>query len=142
MADSSRTASRAGNRRRWLAGQSLVELAVSLPAMMIVLLGIADTGRVFHAHVALTGAAHNGAVYGASSPTAASDSAGISAAALADTTTLWGSPPTVTSSTSMDPYGFQQVSVTVTYTFNPIISFPGMPSSLLLRRSLTMRVKP
>ncbi len=53
-----------GNSRDWPRGQSLVELALVLPVLMIVLMGLLDLGRVFYAYVGITGAAAEGAAYG------------------------------------------------------------------------------
>ena len=54
---SSRTDSTAGSRR----GQSLVEFAIVLPMLLVLLLGIADFGRVFSAGIRMESAARNGA---------------------------------------------------------------------------------
>ena len=124
------------------AGQSLVELSLLLPVIMFILLGTADLGRAFNAHITITGAAYKGAIYGSASPTNAADSTGIRTAALADTTTLTGTPPTVTSATGTDPYGYQTVTVTVSYSFQALFPYPGLPSSIPLQRSAKMRVKP
>lgn len=45
-------------------GQALVELAMLLPILLIILLGIIDFGRVFYAYVTITNAAREGARYG------------------------------------------------------------------------------
>lgn len=45
-------------------GQSLVELAIILPVLMVILLGIIDFGRVFYAYVTITNASREGARYG------------------------------------------------------------------------------
>ena len=44
-------------------GQSLVELALVLPLLALILLGILDLGRVFHAYITITNAAREGAFY-------------------------------------------------------------------------------
>jgi len=46
-------------------GQALVELALVLPMLLVLLLGIADFGRVFQAGIALEAAARNAAEVGA-----------------------------------------------------------------------------
>ena len=46
-------------------GQSLVELALVLPVLVILLLGLVDLGRLFYAYTGITGAAAEGAAYGA-----------------------------------------------------------------------------
>lgn len=50
-------------------GQSLVELALLLPVLIMLLMGTVDLGRAFYTYVAITNAAREGARYGASFPT-------------------------------------------------------------------------
>jgi Flp pilus assembly protein TadG len=136
---------RAHNRRPGEAGQSLVELTLAMPLLILIMLASADFGRAFYAHIIIAGAAQKGAIYASSSAAAAADQTGIQNAALADTTTLFDrSPanPTVTSVSSTDPYGFQTVDVTVTYDFRPLIPYPGLPGTFTMARSVGMRVKP
>ncbi|MBI4318207.1 MAG: pilus assembly protein [Chloroflexi bacterium] len=45
------------------AGQSLVELALLLPAIMLILLGAIDFGRLYYSYVAVSNAARMGAEY-------------------------------------------------------------------------------
>jgi len=49
-------------------GQSLVELAIILPFLLMILLGIIDFGRVFYAYVTITNASREGARYGSLHP--------------------------------------------------------------------------
>lgn len=44
-------------------GQSLVELALMLPLLMAIMLGILDLGRVYYTQIAITNAARVGAEY-------------------------------------------------------------------------------
>jgi Flp pilus assembly protein TadG len=46
-------------------GQSLVELVLVLPVLLIILAGLLDLGRLYYAYVAVTDAAAEGATYGA-----------------------------------------------------------------------------
>lgn len=55
-----------GNRS--LAGQSLVEFAITLPVLLMILLGVLDLGRLFFAYIAVNNAAREGARYGAEFP--------------------------------------------------------------------------
>jgi len=55
-------------------GQSLIEFAICLPVLILILLGVLDLGRVFHAYVVITNAAREGAYYGSMHP---DDHAGI-----------------------------------------------------------------
>jgi len=45
-------------------GQDLVEFAIVLPLLLLILFGVADLGRLFHATVAITNAAREGARFG------------------------------------------------------------------------------
>jgi Flp pilus assembly protein TadG len=51
-------------------GQSLVELVLVLPFLLLLLLGIVDLGRVFNAYIAITNASREGAVFGSTYPPA------------------------------------------------------------------------
>lgn len=55
-------------RRQRMAGQSLVELALVLPFLMLMFAGLFDLGRVFNAYVAITNAAREGARLASTSP--------------------------------------------------------------------------
>ncbi len=55
-------------RARKEKGQSLVELAIILPLLLLILLGIIDFGRVFYSYVTITNASREGARYGALHP--------------------------------------------------------------------------
>jgi Flp pilus assembly protein TadG len=45
-------------------GQSLVELALTLPLLLVILFGTIDLGRLFFAYVTITNASREGARYG------------------------------------------------------------------------------
>ena len=55
-------------------GQGIVELAISMPLLLLLMLGTIDIGRVFYDYVQLRNAVREGAGYGARMP---SDTAGI-----------------------------------------------------------------
>lgn len=46
-------------------GQALVEIALVLPLLLIILVGIIDFGRIFHGYIVITQAAREGARWGA-----------------------------------------------------------------------------
>jgi Flp pilus assembly protein TadG len=50
--------------RKYERGQSLVELALVLPILIILLFGILEFGRVFHSYLVITNAAREGARHG------------------------------------------------------------------------------
>jgi Flp pilus assembly protein TadG len=118
-----------------------VELAVLLPLLVFLFVIAIDFARAFYFALTITNCARNGAVYGSMDPTHAADTTGIQQMALADASNL--SPqPTVTSTTGTDTQGNPYVSVTVTWTFNTVATYPGVPSTLTLSRTVQMRVAP
>jgi hypothetical protein len=98
-----------------------------------------DFARGFRTAQIVMAAARNGALYGSDNPAKASDTAGIQAAALAETVDF-PSPPTVTSQTGADADGIPFVQVTVSYPFQTITRFPGVSSSTTVSRTVQMRV--
>lgn len=56
-------------------GQSLVEVALTLPLLLLIVIGLIDIGRVYTYKVAVTNAAREAAFYGARDPQAAKDGA-------------------------------------------------------------------
>jgi Flp pilus assembly protein TadG len=129
-----------GKRKR-TRGQTLVEFALLLPVMVLILALAADFGRAFTAYIAISGAAREGAAYGMQSTTAAADSAGMTAAALADAPTIWGKAPVVTAKTGAnDGMGYPYAEVTVDYNFEPIIAIPPLNRTLDMTRTVRMRV--
>lgn len=147
-------------------GGALVELAVSLPILVMILAGTVDFARVFNMSVSLTNAARAGAQYGAYSvansgdtatmQTTATSSTNISGvAANASRTCMCATDAGVFSATSPSanncsaaasvacPTGHVVITVTVTTskTFSTLMSvLPGVPSSINLVRSATLRV--
>ena len=75
--------------RTWLGdvkrGQSLVEVAIAFPVLLIILAGILDLGRAYMTLVALNDAAAEGSTYAAQRP---SDSLGITEWAMASSSAL------------------------------------------------------
>jgi Flp pilus assembly protein TadG len=136
-------------------GASLVELAFVLPLFPLLLCGALDFGRAFYLSVEVVGAAQAAAAYGSQNPT---DTAGMQNAALDDApdvpnlsagTPTFGcecsdgtsyvasclpAPPTCSSNNEV-----QRVNVTVTGTYSPLIPWPGVPSSMSLSSTASMR---
>jgi Flp pilus assembly protein TadG len=122
-------------------GTSAVEFAVVLPFLMFMVVVAVDFARVYRNAQVVMSAARNGALYGSDNPARAADSAGIQAAALQEAVDLSPSP-TVTSTTGTDADGNPYLRVTVSYPFQTITRFPGVPSSLAVTRTCQMRVIP
>jgi Flp pilus assembly protein TadG len=127
--------------RRARTAAAAVELAVMLPFLAFCfVLGI-DFCRVFYFTQAVQNAAATGALYACQSATTATDTDGIKAAAQADASNL-SPPPDIAATQGTDADGNATVSVTATYTFKTITNFPGIPSSMSLTRTVSMRVLP
>ena len=114
--------------RTWLGdvkrGQSLVEVAIAFPVLLIILAGILDLGRAYMTLVALNDAAAEGATYAARSPT---DRTGIEEWAMASSSALI--PLNADNSTItvdyVSPSSGQPVTVTIEYEYQlltPIVS--------------------
>lgn len=117
-------------------GQSLVELSLALPVLLILMLGAVDFGRLYYASVTVSGAARNGAQYASRNP---ADTAGIQAAALEDADSL-DNPTVVVTGPSTDPSGGTYIGVEVSHTFETLVPWPGIPSSVEISRRVVMRV--
>jgi Flp pilus assembly protein TadG len=118
-----------------------VELAVLLPLLVFLFVIGIDFARAFYFALTITNCARDGAIYGSMDPTHAADTTGIQQMALADASNL--SPaPNVSSTTGTDGQGNPYVSVTVTWTFNTVAAYPGVPSPITLSRTVQMRVAP
>ncbi len=104
-------------------GQSMVELAITLVAILILLAGIVDLGRAFFAYMALRDAAQEAALFGSVNPT---DTTGISNRGLSvlatrvDTSNVTVTP-VITGSACGN--GSNSIEVTVHYT-NFAITMP------------------
>lgn len=148
-------------------GAALIELAVALPLLVAIFAATVDFARVFNASIALTNAARAGALYGAANVANSSDTAGMQSTALASIVPNTGVAATAgrlcqcasnagvfsatspansctTAETSACTGGGHRVitvTVTTTRTFTTIMgAIPGIPNSVNLTRSATLRV--
>lgn len=147
-------------------GQSLVELALLTPILLLLVIGTVEMGRYTSLSILVGNAARAGADYGAQNPTTAGDSAGIKNAAMADLKDISGfkTQPTVTSvfvcgcdnggtvipspetfaacavTCSVGAHLVTSVQVTVTGTFSSMFNYPGIPTPLTITSTATERV--
>jgi len=70
-----------GDQHRTVRGQSLVEFALIVSVVSLMLLGLLDVGRAFHAYIVITNAAREGARYGTMHP---EDGTGIRTRAISE----------------------------------------------------------
>lgn len=158
-------------------GQSLVEVALLTPLLLLLLLGVIEIGRFAYIGILVGNAARAGAAYAAQSAGQSADGAGIEKAAqndfqsngqdIADLTVTpneGSTTPTTScgcnSSGSLIPRDCStagadgtpagtcptgekwviMVTVTAAGTFTSLFHYPGIPESMTLTRSCTMRV--
>ena len=130
------------HRRAWLRrAAATVELAVLAPFLAFLFVAVVDYSRIFYHSLTVANCARNGGLYALQDPTKALDTAGITNAAQQDAGNLNLTQLTVSSKTD-SPTTPTTVSVTVTYPFNTITNYPGIPSTWTLSRTLTMKVSP
>jgi len=106
-----------GLRRDRSNGQSVLELALAMPVLLLLLLGTVDMGRVFFDYIEMRNAVVEGATYGSRHP---SDTAGITNAVVRHG--IPGGTAIIAGTTGecFQPLGGGSVTVTATRTFTPI----------------------
>jgi hypothetical protein len=115
---------------------------VLLPFLAFLFVVAVDWGRIFYYSITCENCARNGAMWLAD-PIIQQNSPykNVTDAATADAGDL--SPtPTVTSTTGTDAYGQSYVEVTVTYTFTTVTTFPGVPNTTPVTRTVRMYPAP
>jgi Flp pilus assembly protein TadG len=122
------------------------EFAVILPVFLTVVLGCVDFGRFAHSYIVATNAARVGASYATVNPytveTFSLWQAGIQQAIVQEMCALNAfdaqalSVQSAVTSTSNQSWTVQ---VDVSYPFQTLVPWPGIPSSLILHQSVVMR---
>jgi Flp pilus assembly protein TadG len=126
-------------------GVAAVELAILLPFLAFLFVVAVDFARVFYYSLTIENCARNGALW-ASDPLGASKSpyANVNAAVEADAGSLQPAldSANISSTTGTDASNNAYVSVTVSYTFQTITTFPGVPNNVSITRTVQMRTLP
>lgn len=118
----------------------MAEFVIVMP-LLAVIFGIGvDFGRAFTAYIAVNSAAREGAAYGMLSTANSNDTGTISSVVSQEAGTLFGSTISGSSTTGTDSTGNRFVSVTATYTFNPLMNIPPIPGSITMTQTVRMRV--
>jgi Flp pilus assembly protein TadG len=147
----------------WLTGEtgaSLVELALTLPLLLFIFLGVAEFARFAWASIEAANAARAGVQYGAQDHTLASDTAGIQAAALNDGINLSGltatsshscacstaPSTTIVCSTALTTCPspsiiLESVQVNTSATVRPLYHWPGLPTTFTAQGFAIMAVE-
>ena len=137
-------------------GQALVELALVLPLLLLMLVGVIDVGRLVYTTANVTNAARAGAMYGSQTYTSAGDGPGMISAAQAEVNTdvtlssvtgvrvcrCSGADQEVLC-TTICPNGQQLITyakVTASAAYSPLFPYPGVPGNSTLTKTVSMRV--
>ena len=134
-------------------GVATVEMALMLPFLLLLMIGIIDVARVAFVGIAVANAASAGAFYGAQGPGYAVSTADILAAANADAQV---SGMTITSSTYCEcPDGSastcvlgecdgerirEYIQVDTQADWTPIFNYPGVPDSVTVRGQSILQI--
>lgn len=134
-------------------GQSLIELAVSVPIIAMLIFGSVEVAKVIYASIEVKDAAMAGVQYGTRNPIAAADSTGIQDAAAADapgmTLTTTSSLSCICSdgsaSTCMPtdcPSSNIEAVLTVNTqsTIDPLIHIPALPETFIVQGQAIQKV--
>lgn len=151
------TAGGPGKRTTRQRGGAVLELGLSLPLLLIVLIGSMDFGRIFFYAVEVEDAARAGAVYATETVANTTATAAIAQAAKADAPDI-ASALTVTSSkvckcsngaaSNCSPNSCPDslapaiwVTVSASYNFQMLAPYPGFPATVTLTRAAAMRAQ-
>jgi len=138
-------------------GSAIIETALIIPLFLLLFMGVADYGRVFYTADLVVHAAEAGAQFGAMNTTNAADNIGMQTAATnAASSSITGLTATATSfctcgaggssvscASTCVGYGTpaMYVQVKTQATFKTLASFPGLPHSIPLAATSTLRVQ-
>ncbi len=119
-------------------GQSVVELALMLPLLILILVGVLDLARIYQAQVTITNAAREGARYAAIHPSSAS---AVQTRTAQEASTGGISPVTVTL-LGLGQGAGTPVTVTVQYNFPMLTTymFAGV-SNIPIQASAVMQAQ-
>jgi Flp pilus assembly protein TadG len=137
-------------------GSALIETVLMIPLFLLLFMGVADFGRVFYTADIVVYAAQAGAEYGAMNTTNAANDSGMQTAATNAGTIIAGLTATATSfctcgaggstvscGSTCSGYGTpaMYVQVKTQATFKTLASFPGLPHTIPLAATSTLRVQ-
>src|SRR5213594_1427984 len=130
----------------------MVEMSLVLPLLLLILMGVADFGRVFYTAIEVTNAANAGALAGSRNVPSASKTDLMSQAAKNDASDLSGLTVTsqkyckcsngssvACSGTCATGSVRMYVSVTAQKTFSTLATYPKVPSQTPISRTTVIR---
>lgn len=139
-------------------GQALVELALTLPLFILLIVGAAEFGRLAYDAIEVANAARAGAAYGAQSAIQASDIPGIQTAVIQDAPNVTGVTAISTTSCVCSTGGtltctnalaacpsparvIEYLTVNSSAKVGPLFNYPGLPHTFTLSGQAIMRVE-
>lgn len=135
-------------------GASMAELALLAPVLIFLVIGVIEIGRYMFFGILAAHAAEAGAKYGSQNLYTAQDNAGIISAAKIDGQSLsqWSVNPSHTCAQNAaiagtcltgtpSPGTIYYVTVQVTGRFQSLLNYPGIPTSIPVSATATMRVQ-
>ncbi len=139
-------------RRPKRPGAVAIELAIVLPVLVLVVAGCVDFGRFLYYYITVTNAAEEGASWGSLNPpawygidaggTSAGWEAAVQNAATGEAPSLKmngsSAPIAAGNVTVVDPPVDGVVQVTVSYTFQTVLSYPWLPNTVTVSRTVAM----
>jgi len=143
-------------RRAGESGQTILEVALLTPVLLLLAVGIIEIGRYAYYSILVANAARAGAQYGAQSLATAADTAGIRTAAENDGQNVAGLTVTTQQecgctgssigsscpaiSCSFPNHALVYVKVSTSGKFNSLFKYPGIPTSITVNTTELMRV--
>jgi len=130
-------------------GQALLEMALILPFLILLVLGIIEVGRYAELSIDVANAARSAVQYGAQSLADAADATGMQNAVAPDARVALQLPPVTICYCNGSLCGGPCVApsteivylqVTATGTFAPLFTYPGLPSLSSISSTAQMRV--
>lgn len=118
----------------------MTEFIIVMPALALIFAVGVDFGRAFTAYIAVNSAAREGAAYGMLSAENAANAGAIQSVVSQEAGDLFGSSVSGSVVTGTDSTGNMYVSVTASYSFQPFMNIPPMPSPIDMSHTVRMRV--
>jgi Flp pilus assembly protein TadG len=114
-------------RRVWSQdrGGAAVEMAIVLPVLALMVLGVVDFGRLFYAYVTVASAAHQAATYAARYTAGTANAASVAAVAYGEAGGFLNASNTVVTGPTVVVDGSVTLAqVRVTHSFRPLAALP------------------
>ena len=135
-------------------GQAALELALSLPVLLMMFLVVVETGRAFYIAISVANAARAGVQYGSQNLSTATDNAGMQAAAASDAPSLTamiavathfckcsdGTASTCLSTDCAASHRLLYTQVNTSASYTPLFSFIGLIPPITVPGKAVMRV--